>query len=64
MLTISEVNALLKRYVEGQRQDDPNYQVPRRCQALWFSCTDGSCSHLMLRVQNTPSLAIRPHLLA
>ena len=30
MLTISEVNALLKRYVEGQRQDDPNYQVPQR----------------------------------
>ena len=27
VLTISEVNALLKRYVEGQRQDDPNYQA-------------------------------------
>ena len=27
VLTISEVNALLKRYIEGQRQDDPNYQV-------------------------------------
>ena len=29
VLTISEVNALLRRYIEGQRQDDPNYQVPQ-----------------------------------
>jgi len=44
VLTISEVNALLKRYVEGQRQDDPNYQVPRASPGAMVPLNCGACS--------------------
>ncbi len=54
MLTISEVNALLKRYVEGQRQDDPNYQVPGALPGSMAPFNRDACCHLLPRCRQSP----------